>query len=699
MPRIRKKTSKRGTTNDKKKVSQKVRETRKKKVRAAKKSTEWKSKHKKDPGIPNTFPYKDQILAEVAEQRKLVAIYHYEDKFGLITAVQAAEEKQRRKDEKKASKPSENAQDVNTEDGDGIASISAKRLMAKTTSKPVPEIEHSETEEDDAPILINRDLPHLQAVLDQADVVVEVLDVRDPLAFRSSYLEEIIRSKINRKTLFVLNKIGTSGLSFTSKHMTTISNSSSKDCAPQEAVSAWITALRKVQPTFPFRSASSFLPGSPLASVDAKGKGKGKAKDPVDDALGANAILECLSKWAEEKKDDTPLTVAVVGVTNAGKSSLLNSLMKTSAFAVYSIASPSRAPTTTTMPQENNLQLEGRSLRFIDTPGFLWKTPATSLVKDDARARDILMRNKGRIDRSKDPLSPVAHLVSRANPEDLMLLYGLPAFPKGDIDAFITGIARSQQLVRKRGVLHLTGASKIVLRDWCTGKIHWYSTPPSDLAASTPPTEAWLEALYAKTDEVLTNLRSRKAMRKAGGLVRISPGQVESREVMSEVSYADSEEFSESDNEDRLDVDEAGSGEDEDEDEVEDDEMEEEEEEEETAGEVGESSSGVEDEVPPPRSRSQKRKRVDSKILLSNKKVTFTARSQFSKDELSTKPAVTSATSTRKSSSTVVSATKKDLKSSLKKAKPVANAPSKVRPLKIAADKGDGESYDFEKYF
>ena len=27
---------------------------------------------KKDPGIPNDFPYKDQILAEVAEQRRSV---------------------------------------------------------------------------------------------------------------------------------------------------------------------------------------------------------------------------------------------------------------------------------------------------------------------------------------------------------------------------------------------------------------------------------------------------------------------------------------------------------------------------------------------------------------------------------------------------------------------------------------------------
>jgi nuclear GTP-binding protein len=32
---------------------------------------EWRSKSKKDPGIPNLFPYKDRILAEVEENRRL----------------------------------------------------------------------------------------------------------------------------------------------------------------------------------------------------------------------------------------------------------------------------------------------------------------------------------------------------------------------------------------------------------------------------------------------------------------------------------------------------------------------------------------------------------------------------------------------------------------------------------------------------
>ncbi|KAJ3912959.1 GTP-binding protein [Lentinula edodes] len=656
MPRIRKKTSKRGSTNDRKKISQKVRESRKKKTKAAKKSVEWKSKHKKDPGIPNTFPYKDQILAEVAEQRRL-----------------AAEEKQHRKDEKKRALKhvAEDAQDDNIEEDDGIASISAKRLTAKATSKPAPEAEESEGE-DEPPILINRDLPHLHAVLDEADAVIQVLDARDPLSFRSSYLEDLVHSKPGRKTLFVLNKI---------------------DCVPHESLVAWTSALRKQQPTFPFRSASSFLPGNPLAQLNTKGKGR--AKNPVDDALGGDAVLECLGHWAAEKENGSSLTVAVVGVTNTGKSSLINSLAKTTVLPVYSLASSPRGPTTTTMPQEITIQVAGnRTLRVIDTPGYSWKIDKASSDWDEVRARDILLRNKGRIDRLKDPSGPVTHLVSRANPEDLMLLYGLPTFPKGDVNVFISGIARSQQLVRKRGVLHLTGALKVVLRDWCIGKIHWYSMPSSNLVVDTPSTDARLQALYAKADEALASLKSRKAMRKAGGLVKISPGQVESREVISEVPYAELMETSDGEDNDGIDVDEANHIE------AEEDEDEEDGDKEEVENEEELEFEDEEVEVAPPASKSQKRKRADPISHPPNKKVSFVAKSHASKNKAISKADVSavSESSTPKSLSANPT-TRKALKSSLKKMKPIANASSKNRPPKIRSDEGNRESYDFGKYF
>lgn len=45
-------------------------------------------------------------------------------------------------------------------------------------------------------------------------------------------------------------------------------------------------------------------------------KDKGKAKISNDDALGAESVLNCLSRWAKEKEGEEPLNVAVVGVAN-----------------------------------------------------------------------------------------------------------------------------------------------------------------------------------------------------------------------------------------------------------------------------------------------------------------------------------------------------------------------------------------------
>ncbi len=43
----------------------------------------------------------------------------------------------------------------------------------------------------------------------------------------------------------------------------------------------------------------------------------------------------------------------------------------------------------------------------------------------------------------------VEHIVSRTSAEDLMLMYNLPAFTKGDRIAFLAGVARSNHLVKK----------------------------------------------------------------------------------------------------------------------------------------------------------------------------------------------------------------------------------------------------------
>ena len=69
----------------------------------------------------------------------------------------------------------------------------------------------STTKEEEAtgvPPLMNLELPHLGAVLNKADVVIELLDARDPLAHRSKALEKQVSLKEGQRLLLVLNKIG-----------------------------------------------------------------------------------------------------------------------------------------------------------------------------------------------------------------------------------------------------------------------------------------------------------------------------------------------------------------------------------------------------------------------------------------------------------------------------------------------------------
>ncbi|KAI0303086.1 GNL3L/Grn1 putative GTPase-domain-containing protein [Russula brevipes] len=493
MPRIRKKTSKRGTTARRAKVKHKVAEGRKKSKKAAKKDSTWKSKKSKDPGIPNNFPYKEQILAEIAEERR-----------------QAAEVKTRRKEEKKNLRAQQKALEANgKEDGDDsggegsgeagdeegdIGSVAVATLGGRTkkgSSKSTkderaadstsPSASASTAEAGSgAPQLLNPDLPHLAAVLDKADVVIQVLDARDPLAHRSTALEARVASKEGQRLLLVLNKI---------------------DTCPREPTAAWAGHLRSEHPTLLFRVASSFLPS---ASMHDPTKRKGKGKEPSDDAWGSDAVSELLGLWAQEKTGEDPLHVAIVGVTNSGKSAFINSLARKAI-------------------------LDGKPVVFIDTPGLFWQHSEEASPEERTRRRalDVLLRSKGRVDRLKDPMPAVSCIVSRAETEDLMVLYSLPAFAKGDVDAFLGGNP------------DLATAARLVLRDWLTAKLSRYAVPPAVSGPGTtvdtvPPS---LAAIYAADAALLERLPPRKELRRSCDLVRLSSERVDDRVLAFEAPW------------------------------------------------------------------------------------------------------------------------------------------------------------------
>lgn len=284
---------------------------------------------------------------------------------------------------------------------------------------------------------------------------------------------------------------------------------------------------------------------------------------------------------------------------------------------------------------------------LIDTPALSWET-AEDTDEDEViqqRARDVLVRNKGRIDRAKDPITPgeetsflreliylfndhflftVSQIVSRANTEDLMVFYNLPAFARGDATAFLSALSRPHGLIKKHGELDLLGAARIVLRDWSTGKFPRYTQPPASSTehGGSAEQDGEFAELYKADEEILGAAPLRKDMRRGGGLIKLTPGDVEKRKVALDAPWdeTDDEEEDEEDEEEGGEEEEAASAGDVSDDEVEGEDFEIDQDDDEES----------EEEVPLP-TKGKRKRQEKSERSPASKKVAFAAPPKGSK--------------------------------------------------------------------
>lgn len=285
--------------------------------------------------------------------------------------------------------------------------------------------------------------------------------------------------------------------------------------------------------------------------------------------------------------------------------------------------------------------------------------------------------------------------MSRGDTQDLMVHYNLPAFAQGDCAAFLAGVARSTGLLKKGGQGDLTQAARTVLRDWTTGKLPFYTDAPHEDApvdvCDGNAKETSLTELYGRSDEVaLASMRLRKEMRKAGGLVKIRRGEMETRRLILDEPFVVEE--TEGNSESESEGNEVGEAESDGAD-LESDEDEDEDEE----GGEGEESNEDDDQVKDlsalPLTGKRKRQKADlaKSTVRPVKKVAFAVGTQDRTRR--------QARSTPKSSTKPL--TKPTSKPPLKK---TASTPAKVAAVKAktgnSATAGtDTDAYDFDQFF
>eukprot|EP00736_Rhodelphis_marinus_P002799 Rmarinus@m.27103 len=249
------------------------------------------------------------------------------------------------------------------------------------------------------------------------------------------------------------------------------------DLIPRHNVQEWLRYFRAQQPTLAFK-----------ASLQSQRQRLKQSKvDPTEaserlltsgECLGADTLIQLLKNYARSTGRKTAMTVGLVGYPNVGKSSVINSLKRSR--VVEAGATPGLTKTT----QEVKLD---KLIKLMDCPG---------IVFSKGEGPDHALRNCLKVEKLMDPVAPIESIVGRCSHENLRKLYGVDKFT--DHTSFLAAVARKRGKLKKGGLLDLDGTARLVLVDWNSGKIPFYTVPPKDINANAMLGEATVVGKWAR---------------------------------------------------------------------------------------------------------------------------------------------------------------------------------------------------------
>lgn len=388
----------------------------------------------KDPGIPNSLPFKEQILTEIEEHKKRAA------EFREIVKAQMKKNQLENREKIKA-----NNRGVDLSDLAKNAQMRSLEFQNKTETSFSDTVVEKDTSN------LKTFYKEFQKVVEASDIIIEVLDARDPSGSRCFEVENLVlKNHPDKRIILLINKT---------------------DLVPRENLNQWLKYLRNEFPTLPFK-----------ASTQNQKHNLGRSNVNIlvsnDDllqsskCLGAEHLLKLLNNYCRNKNIKTSITVGVVGFPNVGKSSIINSLKRNQVCNVGS------TPGLTKVIQTISLD---KHIKLLDSPGVVF---AKNIIIDgDQQMSSILaLRNAIKIETLSDPILPIEALLNRINRQDLMTFYRLTHFDT--VKEFLGLVAKRFGKMLKGGIFDLNSAAKKVLQDWNCGKIKYYTVPP-DHSSST----------------------------------------------------------------------------------------------------------------------------------------------------------------------------------------------------------------------
>ncbi|KAJ7304472.1 hypothetical protein JRQ81_012036 [Phrynocephalus forsythii] len=352
----------------------------------------------------------------------------------------------------------------------------------------------------------------LYKVIDSSDVVVQVLDARDPMGTRSPHVEAYLKKEKPWKHLiFVLNKC---------------------DLVPTWATKRWVAVLSQEYPTLAFHAS-------------------------LTNSFGKGAFIQLLRQFGKLHMDKKQISVGFIGYPNVGKSSVINTLRSKKVCNVAPIAGetkvwqyitlmrriflidcpgvvypsgdtetdivlkgvvgvqacthvlgPARAGLCASFPKRCVCVWGGRGLEPLlqaapprgpgGEGGCTGSCQASSftlpflllrLGSRTAAVSDGEVDSSGafqvQVEKIKTPEDHIAAVLARAKPEYISKTYKIDSWQNED--DFLEKLAFQTGKLLKGGEPDVQTVSKMVLNDWQRGRIPFFVKPPNMEQEPQPP--------------------------------------------------------------------------------------------------------------------------------------------------------------------------------------------------------------------
>uniref|UniRef100_A0A665TDX5 Nucleolar GTP-binding protein 2 n=1 Tax=Echeneis naucrates TaxID=173247 RepID=A0A665TDX5_ECHNA len=254
----------------------------------------------------------------------------------------------------------------------------------------------------------------LYKVIDSSDVIIQVLDARDPMGTRSKSIESYLKKEKPWKHLiFVLNKC---------------------DLIPTWVTKRWVALLSHEYPTLAFHAS-------------------------LTNSFGKGSLIQLLRQFGKLHTDKKQISVGFIGYPNVGKSSVINTLRSKKVCNVAPLAGETKVWQYITLM---------RRIFLIDCPGVVYPS-------EDSES-DIVLKGVVQVEKIRNPEDHIGAVLERAKPEYIQKTYRIPNWDSAE--DFLEKLAFRTGKLLKGGEPDLTTVSKMVLNDWQRGRIPFFVKPP-----------------------------------------------------------------------------------------------------------------------------------------------------------------------------------------------------------------------------